>query len=257
MRAPRRPIDRLRVRLALAAGCWAWRGLAGPRWPVGTLLAAGLGWWWPTLYGTKAAKPGRDRPHRGHRGVDGDAARHHRRGGRPGAGDPGHRRGRPRPDPSRGRGPGRPPGAPPANRGRPAGLCRPARRPHRRPGGGLADPGQRAARTAARRPVGRPRRLSPGAGRDAAADRDPAGADPDLLAGHRRVHAGAGWRTRRVEPRLPRPLRQCAWAAGAPRRRVAFGSAFWWLQRMAKPDTPERFLRAATPALATAKAGRR
>ena len=37
---------------------------------------------------------------------------------------------------------------------------------------------------------------------------------------------------------------------------LAFGSAFWWLQRMAKLGTPERFLRAAPPTLATAKAER-
>ena len=54
-RAPRRPIDRLRVRLALAAAAGLGVALL-TRWPVGTLLAAGLGWWWPTLYGTKAAK---------------------------------------------------------------------------------------------------------------------------------------------------------------------------------------------------------
>jgi tight adherence protein B len=52
-RTPRRPIEQLRVRLALAAGSGLTVALL-TRWPVGALLAAGLGWWWPTLHGTKA-----------------------------------------------------------------------------------------------------------------------------------------------------------------------------------------------------------
>lgn len=54
-RAARRPVARVRVRLALAIGA----GLAVAlltRWPVGALLAAGLGWWWPTLYEPKTAR---------------------------------------------------------------------------------------------------------------------------------------------------------------------------------------------------------
>jgi tight adherence protein B len=54
-RPPRRAVDRLRVRLALAVGAGLVVALV-TRWPVGALLAAGLGWWWPSLYGTKAAK---------------------------------------------------------------------------------------------------------------------------------------------------------------------------------------------------------
>jgi tight adherence protein B len=53
VRTPRRPIEQLRLRLGLAAGA----GLAVAlftRWPVGAVLAAGLGWWWPTLHGAKA-----------------------------------------------------------------------------------------------------------------------------------------------------------------------------------------------------------
>jgi tight adherence protein B len=53
VRTPRRPIEQLRVRLALAAGTGLTVALL-TRWPVGALLAAGLGWWWPTLHGTKA-----------------------------------------------------------------------------------------------------------------------------------------------------------------------------------------------------------
>jgi tight adherence protein B len=54
-RSPRAPIERRRLRAGLAVGA----GLAVAlltRWPVGALLAAGLGWWWPTLYGAKAAR---------------------------------------------------------------------------------------------------------------------------------------------------------------------------------------------------------
>jgi tight adherence protein B len=52
-RTPRRPIEQLRVRLGLAAGAALAVGLL-TRWPVGAVLAAGLGWWWPTLQGSKA-----------------------------------------------------------------------------------------------------------------------------------------------------------------------------------------------------------
>jgi tight adherence protein B len=50
---PRRPIEQLRLRLGLAAGTGLTVALL-TRWPVGALLAAGLGWWWPTLNETKA-----------------------------------------------------------------------------------------------------------------------------------------------------------------------------------------------------------
>jgi tight adherence protein B len=52
-RTPPRPIQQFRVRLALAAGAGLTVALL-TRWPVGAVLAAGLGWWWPTLHGTKA-----------------------------------------------------------------------------------------------------------------------------------------------------------------------------------------------------------
>jgi tight adherence protein B len=52
-RTSRHPIEQLRGRLTLAVGA----GLAVAlltRWPVGAILAAVLGWWWPTLHETKA-----------------------------------------------------------------------------------------------------------------------------------------------------------------------------------------------------------
>jgi Flp pilus assembly protein TadB len=54
-RTPRRPVERFRTRLALAIGAGLAMALA-TKWPVGALLAAGLGWWWPTLYGANAAR---------------------------------------------------------------------------------------------------------------------------------------------------------------------------------------------------------
>jgi tight adherence protein B len=54
-RVPRVPVERRRLRVALAVTASLAVALL-TRWPVGALLAAALGWWWPTLYGAKAAR---------------------------------------------------------------------------------------------------------------------------------------------------------------------------------------------------------
>ena len=72
------------------------------RWPVGTMLAGLAAWFLPRALGPDRAGEASVRPNRGDRLVDRAAARHPGRRGRAGAGDPGHRPHRPRPDPRAG-----------------------------------------------------------------------------------------------------------------------------------------------------------
>lgn len=254
-RAPRRPIDRLRVRLALAAAAGLGVALL-TRWPVGTVLAAGLGWWWPTLYGTKAAKRAaiarveavaawtemlRDTMAAAaglEQAILSTVAV-----------------------------------APDQIRAEVAGLA--ARLEGRQPIGAalrgfadeLADPSaDRVVVSLILASEQRAQRLGELLGALAASTREEVAmrlrietqrartrTSSRLIVVFTLVLAGALVVLNRayLEP-FDSALGQLVLVVVG----LAFGSAFWWLQRMAKLDTPERFLRAATPALATAKAGR-
>ena len=206
-RSTRARVERHTLRLGLAVGAAvAGRGghrLAGRRAPCRRGLLGRPG----ALH--RVESPGdHDRPGRGGGGMGRDAARHHGRRGRPGAGHRRHRHRRP--------------------------ACRSARdvatlaarleRERLAPAlrafaDDVADPTCDlvvAALAARRRAPGQPTRGAarhpghggPRPGHHAPAGRGRPGADPHLGQGHRRHHPRPRPVPRRVQPRLPRPLRQ-------------------------------------------------
>ena len=216
-------VERHTLRLAIAVGAAVLVG-AVTGWPVAALLAAAACWGVPALFTESKAQATTHRPGRGGGGMGRDAARHHGRRGRPGAGHRRHRhRGAAADPPGRGD-PGRSARTPASGAGS-AGLRRRRGRPDLRPGGRRVAARRRAPSQPTRGAARHPGHHGPRPSHDAPSGRGGAGADPHLGQSHRRNHPRSRPVPRRVEPRLPRPLRQrrrparpARWWAGCSRR---------------------------------------